>query len=413
AHHPDGAGSRISVVSIGLPYPATGASRVVFNSYMKALCAAGLRVSHVILADPGKISAAEQAAYFSDIGAPVNSDIAIIDAVPVMTATRWTLKRHSNLQQATEALRSQSPDAVICFDIDAAMVAAPLSRPRKLVWIGDLHYQTIWYHFLYSVRENLRNLVSSLWILRRIRLWQQIYRETLHGFDDIIVCAYRSVADFRKIGLQARFAPYPWPASAVAPVVDRSVIQKPSFIFFGRLGGLGSRSSFHFLLEQLYPQLLANWGSQGFVLDICGLDQLPNWVEALLADKLEIRFLGFVPDLEAQMRAYHAMVVPIDAPVGNRTRILTAMANGLPVVAHTHVALGNPSLVDGVTCRLATEAKGFAAALRWCYEQSAEAAALARRARQSWQDEYSPDVAAGLFATAVDTALNQTQEHRP
>lgn len=404
---------RVSVVSIGLPYPATGASRVVFNAYMKALCAAGLQVSQVVLADPVKITAEERQAYFADIGASQNFDLAIVDAAPVVSASRWSLLSHPRLQEATAALRAQNPDTVICFDIDAAMVAAPLETPRKLVWIGDLHYQTIWYHFLYSIRENLRNLISSLWVLRRVALWRRLYQRTLRNFDDVVVCAYRSVADFRKLGLPARFAPYPWPGPPAMADVDRSMIRKPSFIFFGRLGGLGSRSSFHFLLQELYPQLRATWGRDGFTLDICGLDRLPDWVAALLKDKPEIRFLGFVPDLEAQMRAYHAMVVPIDAPVGNRTRIVTATASGLPVVAHAHVALGNPSLADGVTCRLASATQDFATALRWCYEKPAEAAAMARRARQSWQDEYDPAVAADLFVTALSATHPSNKEHQP
>jgi glycosyltransferase involved in cell wall biosynthesis len=231
-----------------------------------------------------------------------------------------------------------------------------------------------------------------------------MYRETLGEFDVVVVCADRSVNDFRKIGVRSRFAPYPWPSAAAESPLAREAPAKPSFIFFGRLGGLGSRSSFHFLLDRLYPELVSNWGPSGFVLDICGLDQLPGWAQKSLANKPEMTFLGFVPDLDAQMRRYHAMVVPIDVPVGNRTRILTAMANGLPVVAHTSVALGNPSLVDGETCRLANDTGGFARALKWCVDEPDAALAMAQRARSSWKAEYSPEKASALFVDALAQA---------
>ncbi|RDV03144.1 glycosyltransferase [Undibacter mobilis] len=394
---------RVAVISVGLPYPATGASTVVFNYYMKALCAARYKIDHVVVAE-ADWSVETEKAYRNDIGAAANFSLKRFSAVPVVSASRMALTEHPRLSKVRDYLKSLSPDAIVCFDIECALIAAPIDA-AKFAWIGDLHYQTAWYHFLYSVQESLKNALSTVWILRRIALWKDIYRRSLSRFSDVIVCAHRSVADLSRLGLTTRFAPYPWPAAANHEDELPKKPDKPSFIFFGKLGGLGSRSSFHFLLERLYPKLVSIWGRGGFVIDICGMQGLPDWVERAITGKPEFRFLGFVANLDSQMRHYHAMVVPIDVPIGNRTRILTAQAGVLPVVAHESVALGNPSLVDGDTCRLARGAGEFAAALRWSFEKPEEARRMAERGRKSWELEYSPAAAADVFVKAIQSHL--------
>ena len=124
-----------------------------------------------------------------------------------------------------------------------------------------------------------------------------------------------------------------------------------------------------------------------------------------MAKKPEIQFLGFVEDLDALMAQCHAMIVPIDIPVGNRSRIITAMAAGWPVVAHRFVSETNPALVDGVTCLLAEDAPSFAAQMRVAVEQPARMAEIIARARQCYLDHFAPVPACRLLLVELDRLL--------
>ena len=156
----------------------------------------------------------------------------------------------------------------------------------------------------------------------------------------------------------------------------------PSFLFFGALAGLGSRSALRMLLTELYPRLVRMWGPGGFQLFLAGTKQPADWVQAAIQQKPEIKFEGFVDDLVGFMGRCHAVLVPIKVPVGNRSRILTAMAHGALVIAHRNTALGNADLVSGENCLLAGSADEFLQHMRLAVEAPARAAAIAQNGRQ-------------------------------
>jgi hypothetical protein len=62
-------------------------------------------------------------------------------------------------------------------------------------------------------------------------------------------------------------------------------------------------------------------------------------------------------------------------------------------VAHGNTALGNPDLVDGVSCYLAETTEGFVNRLRRAVEKPDEAAAVAERGYQVYKTRFSPDAA--------------------
>jgi glycosyltransferase involved in cell wall biosynthesis len=120
----------------------------------------------------------------------------------------------------------------------------------------------------------------------------------------------------------------------------------------------------------------------------------------MLATAPELEHVGFVEDLSGLLGGVHAAIAPISVPIGNRSRILTALAAGTVVVAHENAALGNPDLVDGKTCFLASDAAEFAERMARCVDAPAEAREVAERGRDLYRSHFRPDVA---VAAAVDT----------
>jgi glycosyltransferase involved in cell wall biosynthesis len=228
--------------------------------------------------------------------------------------------------------------------------------------------------------------------------------------DSVVVSANSSRRHLRQIGVEAAYLPYPWPDISVR---EREAAtespQVPSFLFLGTLTGLGSRSAFHFMLDGVYPEAVRQWGRGGFQIWIAGMRGLPGWVERELGGRPELKYLGFVEDIVTVMRGCHAVLVPIEVPVGNRSRILTAMAAEVPVVAHENAALGNPDLVDGATCYLARDGRRFVEGMRRAVEKPEEAARIVRQARSCYEAHYAPEAAAGMLLAEVERAIAEQQ----
>jgi glycosyltransferase involved in cell wall biosynthesis len=107
-----------------------------------------------------------------------------------------------------------------------------------------------------------------------------------------------------------------------------------------------------------------------------------------------MRFTGYVQDLGAQLRRHRIFVAPVTEGGGIKTKLLDAMANGVPVVATT-LAVSGIGVVPGRDALVADSAEDFAAAvLRACAGPTAgpELAAMGAAGRAL--------VAEG-FATAV------------
>ena len=200
-------------------------------------------------------------------------------------------------------------------------------------------------------------------------------------------------------------------------MVLRHTASQPSFVFFGSLAGLGSRSGLHFLLEDVFPGLRRHWGLGGFRLLLAGSGVLPEWARAALAGRSEIAELGFVEDLGALLATCHAALFPISVPIGNRSRILTAMSYRVPVVAHRNCALGNIDLVDGETAFLARDGAEFSARLTsssWLVAEN-----VAERAYLCYKTRFHPDAACGRLAARLkpfcrsEEACREPRHRRP
>jgi hypothetical protein len=396
---------RLLVVAPGIPHPTEGASTVLFFHYIDALKRAGFDLFNVLLlenktATPERLSAYE-ARMTGERGFQVKGCWSDTGWVRTGWRRGHQLDRRS-LGPLVEAARSFRPDAIVCLDFLSAWAASEIPG-RRLVWLGDLNFQSFWYNSLYSWKEGLGSLREVAIVGFLSHLWKRLYRRVLRRAERVVVASKSSEPALARLGIAARYLPYPWPADPPATGIARDA--RPTLLFFGSLQGLGSRSALHMMLDRLYPALVARFGPGKFQIVVCGRGTLPDWARASAADKPEIELKGFVDDLPALMARGHAFAAPMDVPVGNRSRIVTAMAQRLLVIAHPSTALGNPDLVDLQTCHLAATPEAFVERFERAIAQPAETAAIVDRAFAVYSSKFAPERASALMVREVEQLM--------
>ena len=404
-------GQRLVIIAPGIPHESRGASTVLFYHYIAGFKRAGFRIMNVLLLQPDNSTQDGFVEYERKMAEHERFTVVPCRANSFVVSKRLGFRLNtsvvSGIVKEAEGFR---PDAVVCFDLLSAWVGARIDHGAKIAWLGDLRFQTEWYHALYGVKERWRNLqnLPIAWV--RCRLWQRAYRDVLRRMHSVLVSADSSRRHLRRLGVEAAYLPYPWPD---VPVGEREGSREPprvpSFLFLGTLTGLGSRSAFHFMLDAVYPEAVRVWGRNGFRILIAGARGLPGWVERELGQRPELKYLGFVEDIVRVMRTCHAVLVPIEVPVGNRSRILTAMAAEVPVVAHDNAALGNPDLVHGASCYLAGDGRRFVESMQRAVEKPGEAAQIVREARARYEAHFSPEAASGMLLAEVERVIAERQ----
>lgn len=393
----------ILVITHGIPHPHRGASSVVFFWYIFGLKSTGHRILHMVLDSQwtGKEHDLNDYKQAIEEGTHFRVIYEALRATQEFSYRKFALEPVLPSTGAVSEIRNFSPDATLCFDIVAAAVAKKLELPKLLIWLGDLAYQTGLYHALYDIIATPVKVLALPRILLNCAVWKRFYRAILDGQDNVIVASNSSVRLVASLGARAKYLPYAWPG----PDPRREPKQKnttPTFIMFGTLAALGSKSAFHFLLRKVYPLLTKFWGETGFQILIAGSREMPEWVKAEVMERPALKFLGFVDDLAALVDKCHAVLAPISVPVGNRSRIVTAMSMGSIVIAHRNTALGNPELVSGKNCFLANSAEEYATYMRRTCESPAEAERMGRAARSTYMETFEPKVASQLLLRSFD-----------
>lgn len=389
---------RIAVWVQGVP-SLEGASPVLYWHYIDGLLRAGAHIL-VVLLSISESAAEEAQAYAAHVRARGADAIVCMGTVePARHGLRIVLDA-SPMRSAIAASNHFSPDTSLCLDVTAAWVATHSARGAGVVWLGDLRFQTGWHHARIALRERPVRALALPKVTLHLRAWREAYRVVLAQAHRVVVSSHSSVAVLKRMGIPSAYLPYPWPAPP-EPREHPAPPPLPTFAFFGTLDALGSRAGLHFLIDDLLPRLRRQWGQGGFRLIVAGRGTLPSWAAEAFGAAPEVSVMGFVEDLVALMRGTHGVIVPIDVPVGNRSRIVTAMAAGSLVIAHPFVALANPELIDLHTCHLAPDAEGFAERMRRAVEDPVETASIIARAQQSYRATFDPAVAVPAFLEVV------------
>jgi len=122
-----------------------------------------------------------------------------------------------------------------------------------------------------------------------------------------------------------------------------------------------------------------------------------------------VRFVGYVDHLFEELRSSRVFVAPIISGSGIKTKVLEALAAGIPVVA-TSGALTGIGLVNGEHCLVADTGKQFAAALDNVLEAPEDARVRAERARELVASKYSTAAVCARWGEALQHALENRDQ---
>ncbi len=168
-------------------------------------------------------------------------------------------------------------------------------------------------------------------------------------------------------------------AQAFAPRPGRRDPAQPVLFFHGSFNYEANAEAVNWLLEVLGPALARRFGENGFELRLCGKNASAAQI-AKIAARPWAKYRGYVEDLTGELNAATCYVAPIDMGGGMKTKIMEAMACGLPIV-------GNPEAFSGLSIEAGAQAVvsdrgGFVSAVLDLLESPSKRAELGRDARK-------------------------------
>ena len=263
---------RILVFSAGgIPHPESGASVVLFYQYIEGLLRAGFKIHHLLISDSHTNVEEAIAQYSTQIS---RAGLITVESIqcPKLIQRRFGGFRfdHACLEDALKRAADFRADIFFGLDLLSYWAAKPLNFPFRMAWLGDLNFQTQWFHALCQAKEQPVKVfrIPSAW--KRSRYWRETYRQVLKSADKVIVSSGSSVAQLQALGIESSYHPYPWPHSPEKSREAESTSQKeePTFLFCGGLNALGAKSALLFILKQLHPGSCVFGVSKAFGLSL-------------------------------------------------------------------------------------------------------------------------------------------------
>ena len=162
-------GGRLIIVVGGIPHSRRGAGSVIFHGYgQEGLKQAGFDILAVLLLSPAN-SEEDLAAYRAGMEGPA------FRIITCRSPHFWRTTRvgHFFDHQAVARLRSEvegfQPDYTFCLDFASAWAVEGWRLGRRTAWLGDLNFQTFWYHAVYARgRGYQRSWWPPAWSMARI-----------------------------------------------------------------------------------------------------------------------------------------------------------------------------------------------------------------------------------------------------
>lgn len=244
-------------------------------------------------------------------------------------------------------------DAVVAFDSLAVSLLPKVSALRKLAILGDPAGKRLWY--------------SSTWFKPVTKL-----KAALLGFAE--TSFFRRLPPDIIIAMFGTGHAKSWRCRMRRPVMDlRPFLPdvafqaglpgsgKPILYFGGTLAGTASKQAIDTISKAIMPALLQRFGEDGVELRFVG-DCPNNFREAVQRFK-SVKIIGRVDLFEAEIAKGDIFILPMNYPVGVRTRICAALAAGNICLAHPSVLQNMPELKSCPSVLFVDTAENYASCI--------------------------------------------------
>jgi hypothetical protein len=283
----------------------------------------------------------------------------------------------------------EAAEGIVALDLGWAWALSIVDRPR-LALLGDPHFRRLTTMRPLSVRDHgswttrAHHLAVEAAFRGPVRRRLSVYdgeRSTLASFSP------RHTAEYRRAGIEVRHVQ--WFVPGPAEPVRRPIRAPLRILHVGTLQSSASLAMLAFWERELLPAL----GRLPFPihLRLVGVDDVPPALAAA-PPNVQITAPGFVPDdeLEGEYSSAAVFLSPMPYPIGVRTRIVSALAHAVPVVAHPSAGAGLPDLRPGVEIVYASSGDALATALASLHDDPAGAERIGAAGRAAWEHSYNP-----------------------
>ncbi len=279
-------------------------------------------------------------------------------------------------------------DGVISLDLGWAIALAGLDVPTVAL-LGDRKEQHLRDDFSFSLTRR------SSW-----REWAQI--QSLRGIDRSLRRLLRPYAGEHRI--LGSFAPqhareltangipcrhFQWFTPTPERVERRPRREGPlRILHVGSLASTASRRMLAYWNDELLPAL----ATLPFELELRLVGRLGSTApDAGRAPNVRVVLTDHLEGLEDEFAEAAAFFSPMRHRVGIRTRLVSALSYGLPVLADSSAADGLPELTDGLDVLYASDAAAATAALRRIHDEPDWAEQIGARGRETWLRHFDPE----------------------
>lgn len=317
----------------------------------------------------------------------------------------------------TDVVARVKPDALFAYHWVATAASYGVRGVPRMAIIGDLDHLLWRYRWRYASarwdRTGLELLARAVVTSRRV---PALLRRLLSDFEASGSFAAQHAAWLRHLGVAScvyvhtpvdDLAGPDWHAARRLPSADRPL----RILMVGHLKGLATRAGLSLCARDILPALERALGPQGFEARIVGRFEPPAHLRQDLA-RPSVKLLGYVEDIRPEFFGADVLLVPTPIPISLRVRILTGMAFGCCVVAHTANRCGIPELSDGDNCLLASDGAGLARQIVRAWRDPALRRRVGEAGRRTYETSFSPDMAGQRLVRAVER-IARPQAPRP
>jgi len=309
------------VVSTVLPSASGGASHNVFYNYIRSN-----GDSVLVLFSHNNIDIS----FLSELNNIIN-----VIVVTKRSKLKGTLNRVVNDYNAAE---------IFYFDYPALYISNffPTNIHKKL-WIGDTRFEVAYFNALEALNQKKINQ-AFLYLAKAILDLVKIKYYALK-LDEIICCSLYTYERLSRLHIKSFLDDFKYNEVNLHPI---EWSDSRNVIFFGNLKGLGSRSGLDNLttiLDKYSKELLTD----KIRITLFGRTTLDEDFDSITKNPI-VNYRGYVNNLNDLFSSSICAIVPISVPVGNRTRVISCLQAGLPVLLFRQAAFGNKYLVDGYNC---------------------------------------------------------------